>query len=341
MLMHTKPILGILLGDSVGVGPEIVAKTAASGFLSEHCRPIIIGDKRIFERGLNTVGMDMPHYCITKVNQADWAKGIPILDQRDQNPAAIPMGQASIECGRAINHMIELACELCLSGEIEGFCFGPFNKSVMIEAGCTFESEHHLFAHIFGVTGPFGEINVLNNLMTTRTTSHIPISAVSQHLTTEAILRAITLSYNTVKSAGVEKPRLGIAALNPHAGEGGRCGREELDVIEPAIRKANEMGMGAEGPYPADILFIKAFQGDFDSVVTMYHDQGQIALKLRGFDQGVTVAGGQPFPIATCAHGTAYDIAGKGIASTSSFKNAVIITVRMALVKRREKATYL
>lgn len=332
--MSTKPILGILLGDSAGVGPEIVARCAATGFLSDQCRPVIIGDNRVFEKGLRTVGMDVPHHTITSIAQADWGRGIPVLDQQDQDPDAIPMGKASVECGRSVNHMVQLACDLCLSGEIEGYCFGPFHKSTMIEAGCAFESEHHLMANIFGVTGPFGEINVLGDLMTTRTTSHIPISAVSDHLTTASILRAITLSYNTVKSSGVETPRLGIAALNPHAGEDGRCGREELDVIGPAIRQANELGMGAEGPYPADILFIKAFNGDFNSVVTMYHDQGQIALKLKGFDQGVTVAGGQPYPIATCAHGTAYDIAGKGLASTSAFENAVKIVARMAKVKQ-------
>lgn len=328
--MNNKPVLGILLGDSAGVGPEIVAKTAASGFLSEYCRPVVIGDNRVLERALKNVGMSAAHYCIDAIADADWEKGIPVLDQKDQNPEDLPMGAPSIECGRAVNHMIKLACRLCLDGEIQGFSFAPFNKSAMIDAGCSFESEHHLMADIFGVKGPFGEINVLDELMTTRTTSHIPIDNVSAHLTVDSILRAITLSYETVKNSGIETPRLGVAALNPHAGENGRCGREEIEVIAPAIQKANELGIQAEGPYPADILFIKAFQGDFDSVITMYHDQGQIALKLKGFDQGVTVAGGQPYPIATCAHGTAYDIAGKGIASTSAFENAVKITAKMA-----------
>ena len=120
------------------------------------------------------------------------------------------------------------------------------------------------------------------------------------------------------------------AALNPHCGEGGKCGREEIDVIAPAIEKAREMGIDADGPFPSDILFIKAFNGDFDGVVTMYHDQGQIALKLKGFDQGITIAGGLPAPIVTCAHGTAYDIAGKGVVKTSAFENAVKMAAKMA-----------
>lgn len=328
--MDYKPVLGILLGDSTGVGPELIAKTASNGFLQEQCRPIIIGDVRVFEHALKQFGLEAPHYVVESVDEADWSRGIPVLDQKDQDPAQIIPKQANEDCGRAAVNAISLACNLCLEGKIEGFNFAPFNKSAMIAGGCQFESEHHLMANIFGVTTPFGEINVLGDLMTTRTTSHIPISAVSENLTVERIFRAINLSYDTVKNAGIEHPRLGIAALNPHCGEDGRCGREEIDVITPAIAMAKEQGIDAQGPFSADILFIKAFRGEFDSAVTMYHDQGQIALKLKGFDQGITVAGGQPYPIATCAHGTAYDITGKGIASTTAFENSVKMTKKMA-----------
>ena len=127
--------------------------------------------------------------------------------------------------------------------------------------------------------------------------------------------------------------------MNPHCGEGGRCGTEEIKIISPAIAKAQEMGIKAEGPFPSDILFIKAFKGQFDGVVTMYHDQGQIALKLKGFDEGITIAGGQPAPIATCAHGTAYDIAGKGIVRTRAFENAVKMVSKMAAHLATVKAT--
>lgn len=329
--MNQKPVLGILLGDATGVGPELVAKLAVNNFYADYCRPLIIGDVRVFEKGLETIGGDVPHYVVSDVSEADWTKGYPVLDQHNQDPAQIIPCQPSAYCGTASVEMLKTAVNLYLAGKIQGFSFAPLNKSAMIQGGCPFESEHHLMANLFHHTEPFGEINVLGDVWTTRTTSHIPISAVSEHLTTEAILRAIRLANTTLCNAGIAKPHIGVAALNPHAGEHGLCGREELDVIAPAIQKANELGINAEGPYPADILFIKAFRGEFDGAVTMYHDQGQIALKLKGFDQGITIAGGLPAPIVTCAHGTAYDITGKGIASTSAFENAVKMTSKMAL----------
>lgn len=328
--MNEKPILGIILGDAAGVGPEIISKLAATGFYEEYCRPIILGDLRVFQRGAETCGLNIPVQVISKVAEATWKDGIPVLDQKNLNPENIPYGKINLESGKACLDLLKLAVELFQSKEIDGFCFGPLNKAAMIQAGCKFESEHHYMANLFNHTAPFGEINVLGDLWTTRTTSHIPIGKVSDNLSVNTIMRAITLANTTLKNSGIAKPRLGLAALNPHCGEGGKCGREEIDVITPAIEKAVSEGIDAKGPFPSDILFIKAFNGEFDGVVTMYHDQGQIALKLKGFDQGITIAGGLPAPIVTCAHGTAYDIAGKGIVKTSAFENAVKMAAKMA-----------
>ncbi len=329
--MEKKPIIGVLLGDATGVGPELVARLAAKRFFEEYCRPILIGDARVFEMGMEICGERTPYTTISDVSQATWMGPVPFLDQQDLDPAKdFEVGRISIKSGASVLAMIELAARLFKDGAIHGFCFAPFNKEAMKKAGCAFESEHHLLANIFGHTGPFGEINVLGNLWTTRTTSHIPIKEVSANLSQNSIIRAIRLANVSLMSAGVSKPRLGVAALNPHAGEHGLCGREEIDVIAPTLELARSEGIEVSGPFSSDILFIKAFRGDFDGVVTMYHDQGQIALKLKGFDEGVTIAGGLPAPIATCAHGTAYDIAGKGIANTRAFENAVKITSNMA-----------
>jgi len=328
--MNTLPVIGILLGDSSGIGPELVAKTAASGFLASVCRPLIIGDSRIFENALSMIKQKAGYHSITDISKAGWENGIPLLDQNDQDPASIVHSAVQESCGKAVLNMIDAAAALCKKGTLGGFCFAPFNKAAMKAAGCRHESEHGLFAEIFNVKDHYGELNVLRNLMTTRTTSHIPLKDVSSNLTVKGILDAITLSYTTLRRMGLQKPRIVVAGLNPHNGEGGRCGREEIDIIAPAVQKANEQGINVTGPFSADTIFIRAFAGEYDSVVTMYHDQGQIALKLMGFEEGVTLAGGMPYPIATPAHGTAFDIAGKGIAKTSAFECAVRLTVKMA-----------
>ena len=333
-----KPVIGVLMGDAAGVGPELIAKIIADGFLTEQCCPIILGDKRVLDAGMKRGGVSFPYQVVSSVSEADFSKGVAIIDAGDLDPATIPVGEVTIASGKATGDAILKAVDLCKKGEIEGFVFAPFNKTSLKKAGFEFESEHYLLAHHFGVTTPFGEVNVLGDLMTSRVTSHIPLKDVASRLTRENILRAVRLLDSTLKMYGVEKPRLGVAGLNPHNGENGTCGREEIDIIAPAIEEAQKEGFDAVGPYPSDILFIRAFNGDFNAAVTMYHDQGQIALKLKGFDYGVTVAGGMPYPIATPAHGTAYDIAGKGIAKTEAIKNAVRMVVRMAANKRHRES---
>ena len=336
--MSELPILGVLLGNSAGVGPELVAKLAVSNFYADYCRPVIIGDLRMFEHGLKVVGGDVPHYVISDLSECDWERGYPVLDLKDQDPEQVVYGEANAYCGASDLLQLDTAIELCKAGKIEGFVFGPFHKGAMKMAGLHDESEHTYLAHAFNLTTPFCEVNMMDDLMTVRTTSHIPISDVSANITEQNLREAIELGEITGESFG-HKPRIAVAALNPHCGEFGLCGREEVDVIKPTIEKVvKETGWNVSGPYSADTLFISALAGDFDVVVTMYHDQGQIALKLVGFQRCITVAGGQPYPIATCAHGTAFDKVGKATATTDSFERAVKAVSRMAITKRAKKA---
>lgn len=329
--MNNKPILAILLGDAAGVGSEIIAKLTISKFFDKYCRAILIGDKRVIDRAYNLLGSKSLIKVVDSVENASWDGELyPMLDLHNVDPKDVPFGEMTVIAGKSCLDMLTLATNLYKEHKIGGFCFAPLNKAGLKDAGCKFESEHHFLADLFHHTDPFGEINVVGNLWTTRTTSHIPIKEVSQNLTTNSIMRALVLCNISLKQSGIKEPRIALCALNPHCGEGGRCGREEIDVIIPTIKKAQEAGICATGPYPSDITFIKAFNGSFDGVVTMYHDQGQIALKLKGFDQGITIAGGLPAPIATCGHGTAYDIAGKGIVKTSAFENAVKMVSKMA-----------
>ncbi len=336
--MSKKPTIGVLLGDAAGIGAELVAKCAVSDFYSEYCKPILIGDLRIFQRALEVIEATdkIKIQVIEDIADADWIKALPFLDQKNLDPANHPFGVMSAESGKACLDMLDLGVSLWKSNKIDGFVFGPFNKVGLHEGGCVFESEHHYLANLLEHKEPFGEINVTNGLYTTRTTSHIPVKDISDNLTLESIGRAIRLSYKTLISAAIENPIIGVAALNPHCGEDGQCGREEIDVIEPAIKVAQKEGINVKGPYSSDIVFHKALiEKEFDSVVTMYHDQGQIALKLIGFEGGITVAGGLPIPIVTCGHGTAYDIAGKAIAKTASFENAIKQCAKMALVSKK------
>lgn len=336
--MSELPILGVLLGNSAGVGPELVAKLAVSNYYADYCRPVIIGDLRMFEHGLKVVGGDVPHYVISDLSECDWERGYPVLDLKDQDPEQVVYGEANAYCGASDLLQLDTAIELCKADKIEGFVFGPFHKGAMKMAGLHDESEHTYLAHAFNLTTPFCEVNMMDDLMTVRTTSHIPISDVSANITEENLREAIELGEITGESFG-HKPRIAVAALNPHCGEFGLCGREEVDVIKPTIEKVvKETGWNVSGPYSADTLFISALAGDFDVVVTMYHDQGQIALKLVGFQRCITVAGGQPYPIATCAHGTAFDKVGKATATTDSFERAVKAVSRMAIAKRAKKA---
>lgn len=336
--MSELPILGVLLGNSAGVGPELVAKLAVSNYYADYCHPVIIGDLRMFEHGLKVVGGDVPHYVISDLSECDWERGYPVLDLKDQDPEQVVYGEANAYCGASDLLQLDTAIELCKAGKIEGFVFGPFHKGAMKMAGLHDESEHTYLAHAFNLTTPFCEVNMMDDLMTVRTTSHIPISEVSANINEQTLREAIELGEITGESFG-HKPRIAVAALNPHCGEFGLCGREEVDVIQPTIEKVvKETGWNVSGPYSADTLFIRALAGDFDVVVTMYHDQGQIALKLVGFQRCITVAGGQPYPIATCAHGTAFDKVGKATATTDSFERAVKAVSRMAIAKRAKKA---
>jgi 4-hydroxythreonine-4-phosphate dehydrogenase len=166
-------------------------------------------------------------------------------------------------------------------------------------------------------------------LWNARVTSHVPLSGVAQRITREAIVDGLVLTDRAMREAGFDPPRIGVAALNPHAGDNGNFGREEIDIIAPAVAEAQARGIVCDGPYPSDTVFVRARRGQFDAVLTMYHDQGQIAMKLIGFEEGVTLLGGVPFPITTPAHGTAYDIAGRGVANIGASKAAVLLAARM------------
>ena len=253
---------------------------------------------------------------------------IPILDQKNIDPDKIKLGHIDAQSGKATGELFDITLKLFKNGDIQGFTFAPYNKAALEYGGFDI---FKLFARNLKVKWPFGELNVVNNVWVSRVTSHVPLKDVSKRLNIKNIAGAIKLVNDTMIMTGIDRPRIAVAALNPHAGEDGLFGSEEIEIIAPAINKANEDGINAKGPFPADTLFLNAFKGLYDGVTTMYHDQGQIALKLMNFESAVTVIAGLSCPITTPAHGTAFDIVGRGIANPNAMEQAIKIAAEMAI----------
>jgi 4-hydroxythreonine-4-phosphate dehydrogenase len=251
------------------------------------------------------------------------------VDLGHLDPAAIVRGQISRAGGAFAKENFLSALALAKAGAAHAVAFTPFNKGAMRLAVPDYDDEISFTARAIGFAGEAREFNVLDGLWNARVTSHVPLAAVPGLISVPVIVRGLELTHAAMSAAGFSPPRIAVAALNPHAGDNGNFGREEIDIIAPAVAKAKERGIACDGPCPADTVFVRARSGQFDAVLTMFHDQGQIAMKLIGFDQGVTLLGGFPMPITTPAHGTAYDIAGRGIANIGASRNAVLLAARM------------
>jgi 4-hydroxythreonine-4-phosphate dehydrogenase len=248
-------------------------------------------------------------------------------------PDQVKRSQPQAACGASTLQVLNLCMDGTKRGEVDAICFAPLNKFAMKLGGLKHEDELHHFAEYLGVKGYFCEFNTLGDLWTSRVSSHIPLKDAASYLSQERIQQAARLIYNSLKANGIAQPKVAVAAFNPHGGDGGTCGREELDIIAPAVAALNVQGLPIAGPFPADTIFLKARDGEYQAIVTMYHDQGQIAIKLMGFSKGVTVQGGLPVPITTPAHGTAFDIAGQGRADVNATLNAFRIACRMGAAR--------
>ena len=278
---------------------------------------------------------------MTEVAEADIGgqPGLIWLPMRTIASEDMRVAEVTVASGVSSLRCLDKALDLAMAGTVDGVLFGPFNKAALTAAGLNAEDEHRYMARYMRFSGYHGEINVLDDLMTTRVTSHIGLKDVAAGITPDAVANAIGLAENTLKRAGKHRPHIAVAALNPHAGDNGKFGREEIEILRPVIETFQEKHKNVTGPWPSDTVFLKASRGEVDAVVTMYHDQGQIAIKLLGFDRGVTVAGGLPIPVATPAHGTAFDIAGRNEANVGATRQAFDLLARMARNHRASRAT--
>jgi 4-hydroxythreonine-4-phosphate dehydrogenase len=327
--MSTPARLGLLLGDPCGIGPELVAKLLAGGELDPQAATVVIGEPRVLARGAAQAGIEL-RLGETSGPDAVPAGSAALLPGPSIDPADAPVGEVSAAAGAYVLAAFRRALALAQAGALDAICFAPCNKQAMHEGGLDFEDELRFFAHELGCAGYVGEINATGDLATTRVTSHVPLRAVADLITEDAVLQATRLAHHTLRAAGNAHPRLAVAGLNPHAGDGGIYGREEIEAITPAVERARTEQIAASGPFPADTVFVRARDGAFDAVVTMYHDQGQIAMKLMGFERGITILAGLPVPITTPAHGSAFDIAGKGTARVDALRQAYVTAGRMA-----------
>jgi len=326
------------MGDAAGISPELTAKLLAVPGVSDAARILVIGDRRVLEAGARVAGVEIVLGPLVKSGEPPrFASGKPsLLDLGSLDPAAVEVGVASAASGRFAMENFRTALVLARGGAVDAICFTPFNKAALKLAGNPYEDELHFAADVLGHAGPCSEFNILDGLWNARVTSHVPLARVPALLTVESIVAALALADSCLKQAGVARPRIAVAALNPHAGDGGNFGREEIDVIGPAIAEAKARQIRADGPYPADTVFVRARRGGCDAVMTMFHDQGQIAMKLLGFEYGITLLGGLPVPVTTAAHGTAYDIAGKGTADPSATLRAFRQACAMGSARARE-----
>ena len=324
-----KPRLALIPGDPSGIGPELLAKLLSSPTISEKADILLVGDRHIWEQGARQAGIELD-FTTVDADASDEIEGIAHIDMATIGASDVRIGEVRQASGHSSLRCLDRALDLALGGQVDGILFGPFNKAAMTSAGLDAEDEHRYIARYIGFSGYHSEINVLDELMTTRVTSHIGLREVADSITLGSVGNAIDLAYDALRRAGHLRPRIGVAALNPHAGDNGKFGREEIDILTPAIEAARARQIDASGPWPSDTIFIRARKGELDAIVTMYHDQGQIAIKLLGFERGVTVAGGLPIPIATPAHGTAFDIAGQNKADVGATLQAFNLLVRMA-----------
>ena len=330
-MIEKKPVLGVLLGDSSGIGPEIVAKLVGRSEIYDLANVVIVGDYRIFRMGQKIAGLSHPVTLTDHIDSISFEIGRPAFyDYPTISDEEVTLGKVNPKSGKAVVDTLSFIVDMALDKKIDGFIFAPFNKEAMILGGLPYHSELDFFKHKFNRQNIPGELNVLDDLWATRVTSHIAISQVSALITRENVYNTICFMDSVLRTFGIKNPRLAVSALNPHAGEGGMFGLEEKGAISPAIEMAKADGIHAEGPFPADTIYLRIKKGSYNAVISMYHDQGQIATKLLGFDRGVTVHGGLPVAIATPAQGSAFDIAGQGKANPEAITRAFLIAGRLA-----------
>lgn len=335
-----RPVLAISMGDAAGVGPEIIAMALAKPEVYAFCRPLVVGDVGVMRRVVEVLRLPLQVASVPGAQQATFQAGtIDVLSLDNICFRELVIGHVCPMAGKAAVDYVIKGTELVQSGQADALVTAPLNKEAMRAAGY-----HQYIGHteiLADLTKSKRQTTMLitsgpadgrehNPLRVVHVTRHIPFAQIAARITRENVLETIEITDQGMQAIKVSHPKLAVAALNPHGGEGGILGCEEVEVIAPAVKAAQEKGINAHGPYPADSIFFRAMAGEFDAVVAMYHDQGHIAIKVYGFEASVTVTLGLPIIRTSVDHGTAFDIAWKGIANPLSMMEAIKLAAVMA-----------
>ena len=334
--MTPRPLLGITMGDVCGIGPEVIVKALSHRDVYAFCRPLVIGDADVLAENLAHSGrrfevrnVDAPESGGYRFGEIDLLAPI-VLDH-----AQIETGRVCAEAGRAAVEWVVRAADLAAAGRIDGIVTAPLNKEAMNRAGFRYAGHTELLAERLGVS----DVRLMlasDRLNVAHVTGHVSLRQVPERLSEARVLGTIRLLHDALSDMGRPHPRIAVCGLNPHAGEAGILGGEDTELIQPAIRKANAGGMRVTGPLPADTVFLKAYNGGFDGVVAMYHDQGHAPVKLVAFHDAVNVTLGLPIVRVSVDHGTAFDIACKGVANEANMLSTLRLGARLAGKETRE-----
>lgn len=337
--MNKKLFIAITMGDPAGIGPEIIARVFAEGKIFSLCRPVVVGSTRVMKKIVRELGLGLTVRSIPSLRSAKPGRGhMDVLNTENVDLAKHQWGRPAPASGRAVVDYIKQATSLALKNEVAAVVTAPISKEMMNAAGHEYAGHTELLAALTK-TETYGMLFVGGGLRLILATIHHALKDVPKLIRKDRVLRTIRLAHEAMISLGIDRPRVGVAALNPHAGEGGLFGSEELKEILPAVLDARSEGILASDPMPADTLFYKALAGQFDIIVAMYHDQGLGPLKMLAFGKAVNITVGLPIVRTSVDHGTAYDIAGKGCADPTSLREAIGLAVVMAANRSQREGT--
>jgi len=334
------------MGDPAGIGPEICIKALSLPSIYDRCQPMIVGDAEVMRLAAKILQSTLKIHAIQSVKEADFKYGtIDVLDLKNVDIAELKSGEVSAMAGNAAFEAVKKVIDLALAEEVDATVTAPINKESIHKAGHLFSGHTEIYAH-FTNTARYAMLLADENLRVIHTTTHVSLRKACDLCTKARVLEVISLLSDACIQFGIAKPHIAVAGLNPHAGENGLFGDEEINEIIPAILEAKALGFDVEGPVPPDTMFVKAVQGKYDGCVAMYHDQGHIPFKLEGFQwdnekqtmksvKGVNITLGLPIIRTSVDHGTAFEIAGKGIASADAMFVAIDYAILMA--KHRKK----